>query len=47
MLRNKKQKKVDNIIYKERKIYISKNNKLRAEIIRLHYNTPVGGHREQ
>ena len=31
-------------MYKERKFYVPKNDKLRAEIIRLHYNTPVGGH---
>jgi len=31
-------------MYKERKVYIPKNNKLRAEIIRLHYDILVGGH---
>ena len=31
-------------MYKEKKVYVSKDNALRAEIIRLHYNTPVGGH---
>jgi len=35
---------VDGIMYKEKKVYVSKDNALRAEIIRLHYNTPVGGH---
>jgi len=35
---------IDGIIYKERKVYVPKNEKLRVEIIRLHYNTPVGGH---
>ena len=29
------------------KVYISKNKKLRAEIIRLHHNIPVEGHRGQ
>jgi len=31
-------------MYKERKVYVPKDNKLRAEIIRLHYDIPVGGH---
>jgi len=35
---------VDSIIYKKGKVYVPKNNILRAEIIRLHYNTPVEGH---
>jgi len=34
-------------MYKERKVYVPKDDKLRVEIIRLHYNTPVGGHRGQ
>jgi len=47
MLRDEEWKKVDGMIYKERKVYVSKDNILRAEIIRLHHNTPVGGHGEQ
>jgi len=31
-------------MYKERKVYVSKNNKLRAEIIRLYHDTLVGKH---
>jgi len=31
-------------MYKEEKVYIPKNDKLRAEIIRLHYDMPVGDH---
>jgi len=31
-------------MYKEGKVYMPKDNKLRAEIIRLHHDTPVGGH---
>jgi len=31
-------------MYKEKKIYIPKDDKLRAEIVRLHHNMPVGGH---
>jgi len=44
MLRDKEWKEVNGVMYKERKVYISKDNKLRAEIIRLHHDTPVGGH---
>jgi len=32
-------------MYKEGKVYIPKDDKLRAEIIRLHHNTLVGDHR--
>ena len=31
-------------MFKERKIYVPKNKKLKAEIIRLHHDTPVEGH---
>jgi len=31
-------------MYKEGKVYVLKDNKLRAEIIRLHYDTLVGGY---
>jgi len=31
-------------MYKERKVYVPKDDKLRAEIIRLHHDTPVEGH---
>ena len=34
-------------MYKERKVYVPKNKKLRAEIIRLHHNTPIKGHGRQ
>ena len=44
MLRDKKQRGVDSIMYKEGKVYVPKDDKLRAEIIRLHHNIPVGGH---
>jgi len=32
-------------MYKEGKVYVPKDDKLRIEIIRLHHDTPVGGHR--
>jgi len=47
MLRDKEWREVDGIMYKERKVYVPKDDKLRAEIIRLHHDTPVGGHRGQ
>ena len=34
-------------MYKEGKVYVPKDDKLRAEIIRLHHDMPVGGHGEQ
>jgi len=44
MLRDEEWREVDGIMYKEGKVYILKDDKLRAEIIRLHHDTPVGGH---
>ena len=47
MLRNKEWREVDGVMYKEEKIYMPKDDKLKAEIVRLYYNTPVGGHEGQ
>jgi len=44
MLRDKEWREIDGVIYKERKVYVSRDNELRMEIVRLHHNTPVGGH---
>ena len=44
MLRDEEWREVNGIMYKERKVYVPKDSKLRAEIIRLHYDMPVGGH---
>ena len=44
MLRDEEWREVDGIMYKERKVYVPKDDKLRAEIIRLHHDTPVGEH---
>jgi len=44
MLRDEEWREVDGIMYKERKVYMPKNEKLRAEIIRLHHDTPIEGH---
>ena len=46
MLKDEEWREVDGIMYKEEKIYILKNEKLRAEIIWLHYDMPVGRHGE-
>ena len=44
MLRDEEWREVDDVIYKEEKVYVPKDDKLRAEIIRLHHDTPVGEH---
>jgi len=47
MLRDKEWGEVEGVIYKEGKVYMPKDNKLRTEIIRLHHDTPVEEHGEQ
>jgi len=47
ILRDEEWREVDSVMYKEEKVYMPKDDKLRAEIIRLHYDIPVGGHGEQ
>ena len=47
MIRDEEWREVDGIIYKEGKICILRDEKLRAEIIWLHHDIPVGGHGEQ
>jgi len=44
MLRDEKWREVDGIIYKEGKVYVPKDDKLKTEIIRLYHNMPVGGY---
>ena len=44
ILRGEEWREEDSIIYKKKKVYVPKDNILKAEIIRLHHNTPVGGH---
>jgi len=42
MLRDEEWREVDGVIYKEGKVYVPRDDKLRAEIIRLHHNvTPL------
>jgi len=44
MLRDEEWREVDGIMYKEGKVYVPKDEKLRVEIVRLHHDTPIGGH---
>jgi len=44
MLRDEEWRKVDGIMYKKEKVYVPKDEKLRAEIIRLHHDILIGGH---
>ena len=47
MLRDEEWKEVDSVMYKKEKMYMPKDNILRVEIIRLHYDTLVEEHKEQ
>ena len=47
VLRNEEWREEDGLMLKEGKVYVPKDEKLRAEIIWLHHDTPVGGHRGQ
>jgi len=44
MLRDEEWRQEDGLMLKEGKVYVPKDEKLRAEVIRLHHDTPVGGH---
>jgi len=44
MLRDEEWREEDELILKEGKVYVPKDEGLRTEIIRLHHDTPVGGH---
>ena len=44
MLRDEEWKEVDGIMYKEGKVYVPKDEKLRAEVIRLHHDMPIEGY---
>jgi len=47
MLRDEEWREEDGLMLKEGKVYMPKDGELRTEIIRLHHDTPVGGHRGQ
>jgi len=44
MLRDEEWRQEDGLMLKEGKVYVTKDEKLRAEVIRLHHDMPVGGH---
>jgi len=44
MLRDEEWRQKDEVILKERKVYVPKDEALRVEIIRLHHDMPIGGH---
>jgi len=44
MSRDKEWREVNGVMYKEGKVYVPKNDKLKAEIIRLYHDMPVKGH---
>ena len=47
MLRDEEWHQEDSLILKEGKVYVPKNEQLRAEVIKLHHDISVGGHRGQ
>ena len=44
MLRDEKWHQEDSLMLKEEKMYVPRNEKLRAEVIRLYHDMSVGGH---
>ena len=44
MLRDEEWRQEDGLMLKEGKVYVPKDEKLRAEVIRLHHDTSMGGH---
>ena len=44
VLRDEEWREHEGLMLKEGKVYVPKDEKLRAEVIRLHHDTPVGGH---
>jgi len=44
VLRNEEWREEDGLMLKDRKVYVLKYEELRADIIWLHHDTPVGGH---
>jgi len=47
VLRNEEWREEDGLMLKDGKVYVPKDEELRVEIIQLHHDTPVGGHRGQ
>jgi len=47
MLRDEEWHQEDSLMLKEGKVYIPRDEKLRADVIRLHHDMPMGGHGKQ
>ena len=47
VLRNEEWQIENNLVLKEEKIYVPRDEKLRLEIIWLHHNIPIAGHGRQ
>ena len=47
VLRNNEQQIEDDLVLKKEKVYMPRDEKLRLEIIQLHYDMPIVGHRGQ
>ena len=47
VLRNNEQQIEDDLVLKKGKVYMPRDEKLRLEIIQLHYDMPIVGHRGQ
>ena len=43
-MRDEEWREVDGIMYKKKKVYIPKDEKLRAEMVRLYHDMPIGEH---
>ena len=44
VLRDKEWQEEDGVMLRDRKVYVPKDKRLRAEVIQLHHDMPVGGH---
>jgi len=47
MLRDKEWREENGLMLRDGKVYVPKDEKLRVEVIWLHYDMPVGGHGRQ
>ena len=47
MLRDEEWQIEEELVLKEGKVYVLKDEKLRVEMIQLHHDMPIAGHREQ
>jgi len=47
MLRDEEWQEENGLILRDRKVYIPRDERLRAEVIQLYHDIPVGGHRGQ